>query len=127
MTRCICRIGIVLFLVACSSSKKSETQNEWIQLFNGHDIADWIVKVHHHDPGVNFGNTFRVEEGMIKVRYDQYGSYNDQFAHLYYKTLFHIFISSWNITLRANFSQERLIIPCLIAGSCFILRIHVKC
>jgi len=102
MTRCICRIGIVLFLAACSPSKKSETKNEWIQLFNGHDIADWIVKVHHHDPGVNFGNTFRVEEGMIKVRYDEYGSYNDQFAHLYYKTPF----SHFHLKLEYHFTGE---------------------
>ena len=37
---------------------------------------------------VNFGNTFRAEDGVIKVRYDQYGDYNDQFAHLYYKEPF---------------------------------------
>ncbi len=77
----------LLFLAACSSPKKP-IENEWIHLFNGHDLNDWIVKVHHHDVGVNFGNTFRVEEGMIKVRYDQYGEYNDQFAHLYYKQPF---------------------------------------
>lgn len=58
---------------------------EWIKLFNGRDIKDWIVKIHHHDAGVNFGNTFRVKDGIIQVRYDQYGDFNDQFGHLYYK------------------------------------------
>ncbi len=46
------------------------------------------VKINHHEVGDNFGNTFRVEDGMIKVRYDQYGAYNNQFGHLYYKTPF---------------------------------------
>ena len=48
------------------------------------DLTNWTVKIHHHDVGVNAGNTFRVEEGMIKVSYDQYGDFNDQFGHLYY-------------------------------------------
>lgn len=77
---------IVFFLfVACAHSHKATGDNEWIKLFNGKDLNNWIVKIHHHDVGVNFGNTFRAEDGMIKVRYDQYGDYNDQFAHLYYK------------------------------------------
>jgi hypothetical protein len=29
-----------------------------------------------------------VEDSIIKVRYDQYGDFNDQFGHLYYKTPF---------------------------------------
>ncbi|MFS4469029.1 DUF1080 domain-containing protein [Maribacter sp. 2210JD10-5] len=33
----------------------------------------------------NHGDTFRVEDGILKVRYDQYkGDYNDRFGHLYY-------------------------------------------
>jgi hypothetical protein len=35
--------------------------------------------------GVNYGNTFRVDSNMIKVRYDQYGDYNEQYGHLYFK------------------------------------------
>lgn len=70
-------IVIALIISACVSRKEAE--NEWVQLFNGRDLEDWIVKVHHHDVGVNFGNTFRVEEDMIKVRYDQYRDFNDQF------------------------------------------------
>ena len=60
----------------------------WISLFNGKDINDWIVKINHHDVRENYGNTFRVEEGMIKVRYDQYDSFNESFGHLYYKQPF---------------------------------------
>ena len=76
---------IVFLFIACNGSRKMTAENEWMPIFNGKDMNDWTVKVHHHETGVNFGNTFRVEEGIIKVRYDQYGDYNDQFAHLYYK------------------------------------------
>ena len=88
-------------LVGCTS-KKQQPEEQWIKLFNGKDIDDWIVKIHHHEPGINFGNTFRVEDGMIKVRYDQYGDFNDQFAHLYYKTPF----SYFHLRLEYHFTGE---------------------
>ncbi len=83
--------AIFLWLSACRPSNKTTTGNGWVKLFNGKDIKDWIVKVHHHEVGINYGNTFRVEDGLIKVRYDEYGDYNDQFAHLYFKQPFSYF------------------------------------
>ena len=93
---------ILLIAIVCCTSKPQQHEEEWIKLFNGKDINDWIVKIHHHDPGVNFGNTFRVEDNMIKVRYDQYGDFNDQFAHLYYKTPF----SHFHLKLEYHFTGE---------------------
>ena len=76
-----------LFAVACFILSCSHTNNEnWISLFNGKDIDNWTVKIHHHDVGDNYGNTFRVEDSMIKIRYDQYDEFNDRFGHLYYNT-----------------------------------------
>ncbi len=66
----------------------ADREGEWIQLFNGRDLKDWIVKLNHHALNDNYGNTFRVEDGLIKVRYDQYGEYGDRFGHLYYKQPF---------------------------------------
>jgi Domain of Unknown Function (DUF1080) len=74
---------LFVFMIGCQP-QKSDVQEEWIPLFNGKDLNGWTPKIHHHEAGVNFGNTFRVEDGMIKVRYDQYGDFNDQFGHLYY-------------------------------------------
>lgn len=79
----------ILILTNCSITKTSKTQHkDWVSLFNGKDIKSWNVKIHHHEYNENFGNTFRVEDGIIKVRYDQYGDFDDQFGHLYYKTPF---------------------------------------
>ena len=91
---------MILLMGACSPTR--DHHGEWISLFNGRDLEDWIVKVHHHDPGVNFGETFREEDGLIKVRYDQYGDFNDQFAHLYYKTPF----SRFHLKLEYRFQGE---------------------
>ena len=95
-------LGLVLVFAGCGAPKESKTENEWIKLFNGKDINDWVVKIHHHDVGVNFGNTFRVEDGMIKVRYDQYDDYNDQFAHLYFQRPF----SHFHLKLEYRFFGE---------------------
>ncbi len=75
-------------LAACTSKTSGIKKEHWQPLFNGKDINDWTVKVYHHETGDNFRNTFRVEDGMIKVRYDQYDSFNYQYAHLYYKQPF---------------------------------------
>jgi len=93
---------IVLFLASCIHSQKTANSNQWVKLFNGKDLHDWAVKIHHHEVGENFGNTFRVEDGMIQVRYDQYGDYNDQFAHLYFKEPF----SHYHLKLDYRFTGE---------------------
>jgi hypothetical protein len=84
ITKRVVFTGLLLGLLSCASHRKSTGKNDWISLFNGRDLTNWTVKVHHHNTGVNFGNTFRAEDGLLKVRYDQYGDFNDQFAHLYY-------------------------------------------
>ena len=94
--------AILLLIFASCTSQQRQADQQWIKLFNGKDINDWIVKIHHHDHGVNFGNTFRVEDEMIKVRYDQYDAFNDQFAHLYYKTPF----SHFHLRLEYHFTGE---------------------
>jgi hypothetical protein len=88
---------LILTLLGCVH--KREKNDNWISLFNGKDISDWIVKIHHHDVGVNFGNTFRVEDSTIVVSYDQYGEFNDQFGHLYYKKPF----SNFHLQLEYQF------------------------
>ena len=62
------------------------TKERWITLFNGKDLNDWVVKIHHHEVGENYGNTFRVEDGLIKIRYDQYDTFKNRYGHLFYKT-----------------------------------------
>ena len=91
-------VGLLLLMSTVSCRHTDATRNlavgkdakegEWIQLFNGRDLNDWIVKINHHALNENYGNTFRVEDGLIKVRYDQYGEFGDRFGHLYYKQPF---------------------------------------
>lgn len=94
---------VVISIAACQSAHKAQSGKDgWVSLFNGRDINDWMVKINHHEIGDNFGNTFRVEDSMIKVRYDQYGAYNEQFGHLYYKTPF----SYYHLVVEYRFNGE---------------------
>jgi hypothetical protein len=96
------KYSLLLLLLAISCQQSKTTELEWIDLFNGKDLTDWTVKIHHHDVGDNFGNTFRAEDGIIKVRYDQYGDFNDQFAHLYFDKPF----SRFHLKLEYHFVGE---------------------
>jgi len=66
-----------------AAAANDETDERWIPLFNGKDLSGWTVKVAKHPLGVNFADTFRVEDGVLKVSYDHYGPFDQQFAHLY--------------------------------------------
>jgi len=91
---------LFLFFLCGCDQKRASDENEVIQLFNGKDLTNWTAKIHHHDVGVNAGNAFRVEDGMIKVRYDQYDDFNDQFGHLYYDQPF----SRFHLVVEYRFS-----------------------
>ena len=73
--------GVLVFallLLARPASAQEASDKTWLSLFNGQDLDGWITKIHHHEAGVNYGETFRAEDGIIKVRYDAYGDFNDQ-------------------------------------------------
>ncbi|MEO6916005.1 MAG: DUF1080 domain-containing protein [Chitinophagaceae bacterium] len=77
-----------LLFTQCATSQKTPSKPEWRSLFNGKDINDWTVKINHHETGEDPENTFRVEDGMVKVRYDKYEKFNQQFGHLYFNQPF---------------------------------------
>lgn len=76
----------VLGLPATGQSAASDA--DWIQLFNGRDLSGWIPKLTRHALGDNYANTFRVEDGLLKVSYDGYGSFDSRFGHLFYERPF---------------------------------------
>jgi hypothetical protein len=57
---------------------------DWIRLFNGQNLDGWTPKIRGYEPGVNFGDTFRVVDGLLTVSYDQYETFDSNFGHLFY-------------------------------------------
>ena len=60
-------------------------EGKWIPLFNGKDFEGWTPKITGYDLGDNWKQTFRVEDGLLKVAYGQYEKFDGQFGHLFYR------------------------------------------
>jgi hypothetical protein len=81
-------IVALLALLGCSPKPQvhvSAPAGNWVSLFNGKDLNDWTVKIAGHDVNDNYQNTFRVEDGLLKVAYQHYGDFGKQFGSLFYK------------------------------------------
>lgn len=82
----------VLFLAglgfAFTHASEESKKPKWQTLFNGKDIDDWSIKIRTHDLNDNFANTFRVEDGLMKVRYDGYDQFDQQYGHIFYNEPF---------------------------------------
>jgi len=92
-----------LLLVALTGMAQQK-QKGWIQLFNGKDLKNWDIKIKGHDLNDNFGNTFRVENGLLKVRYDHYKNFDEQYGHIFYKKQF----SAYLIVVEYRFVGEQV-------------------
>jgi hypothetical protein len=57
---------------------------QWIKIFNGKNLDGWICKFAGGTPGENYKNTFRVEAGILKVDFDEYTKFDNNFGHLFY-------------------------------------------
>lgn len=80
-----------------------EAEENWIQLFNGKDLDDWVVKIRGYELGDNFANTFRVEDGMMKVAYDGYDKFDNRFGHIMYRLPF----SSYRVRVEYRFVGDQ--------------------
>lgn len=80
----------ILALTLAASCVAAE--EPWVPLFNGKNLDGWSPKIRGYEAGTNFGNTFRVEDGLLKVGYDQYGKFEEKFGHLFYKDEFSHYI-----------------------------------
>lgn len=77
----------LLFLVqtlmpAFAQSKPG--QRNWEQLFNGKDLSGWDIKIAGHPVNDNYLDTYRVENGMIRISYDKYKNFDKKFGHMYF-------------------------------------------
>jgi hypothetical protein len=84
---------VLTSMVTLGQEAASKAQpNDWIQLFNGKNLDGWTVKITKHKLGENFRDTFRVENGLLKVSYDKYDALDGQFGHLFYKEKFSYYL-----------------------------------
>ncbi len=105
---------MALLVLSCNTGQRSQQGNEksaenengenWIQLFNGKDLNDWQIKFRGYELGYNLNNTFQVEDGMLRVRYDNWDGWDDQFGHLFYNGEF----SHYRLRVEYRFVDEQV-------------------
>lgn len=114
MTNPIVFTFLLLLIVSCKSNPEAKTidapaevkvTENWVSLFNGKDLDGWTAKIKGYGLGDNIHNTFRVEDGVIKVSYDGYaGKFEDRFGHLFYNTPF----SNYKLRLQYRFTGDQI-------------------
>lgn len=92
---------ISMLSVSCSGNGEKES---WIPLFNGENLEGWDIKIAGHELNDNFGNTFRVEDGMLVVSYDHYETFGNRFGHIFYNQPF----SSYKLRMDYRFYGNQL-------------------
>ena len=102
-------VFLIICLIACNSSNKKEEQDlsksgeEWTSMFNGQDLDGWIIKINKHEINDNFGNTFRVQDSILSVRYGAYGDdFDDQFGAIFFEKS----MSEYRLKLEYRFVGE---------------------
>jgi len=77
-----------------------------VSLFNGKNLDGWTPKIRYHELGDNYGNTFRVADGLLQVRYDPaaYPNYGERYGHLFYEKPF----SHYRLRVEYRFVGEQV-------------------
>jgi hypothetical protein len=99
------KLGVLLLFISTGLMGQKASKEAWISMFNGKDLTGWTPKIRNYASGENFGNTFRVEDGKLVVRYDAYDSFNERFGHIFYKDKF----SYYRIRLNYRFVGDQAI------------------
>lgn len=82
--------SLLVLSTACASTQGTPAPKDdgWIQLFNGENLEGWRVKVAGYPLDDNHLDTFRVEDGLLRVVYGDYDGFHGEFGHLIYDTPF---------------------------------------
>ena len=104
-TLCHCILSFVFMCLFTTLAVADDAKKEkWIQLFNGKNMDGWIPKITGYELNENLGNTFRVQDGLLKVSYDQYKNFDGKFGHLFYKQSF----SNYRLRVEYRFVGEQV-------------------
>jgi hypothetical protein len=76
---------VLLMTSSVSLAQSTSDQEDWVSIFNGKDLTGWDIKIAGRPLNDNYQNTFRVENGSMRVVYDQYKTFDGKYGHIYYK------------------------------------------
>jgi hypothetical protein len=90
-------------MVSADDGPLAQDEPQWIQLFDGESLDGWTPKIRGYELGEDPKGTFRVEDGLLKVCYDEYDEFGGEFGHLFYEEPF----SSYILRLEYRFVGEQ--------------------
>lgn len=93
---------LLLMLPLTAAQAQSIDKKEWKPLFNGKDLSGWDIKIAGHPLNDNYKNTFRYENGMVRISYDEYEKFDDKYGHMYYKEPFSHYILRFEYRFTGN-------------------------
>lgn len=93
-----------LTLTLALGSSALAAQEDWQPLFNGKDLSNWEIKFTGFPLGENYRNTFRVEDGVLRVAYDEWPDFDGEFGHLYTKESY----SHYRLRVEYRFAGEQV-------------------
>jgi hypothetical protein len=98
------KIFALLAIATSVLAQPSAGSKDWVAIFNGRNLDGWTVKLAHHEIGDNFGDTFRVENGILRVVYDEYPEFGSRFGHLFWKDR----LSHYIVRIEYRFTGEQI-------------------
>jgi hypothetical protein len=90
---------VFLFLASCADSREPE----WRPLFNGENLDGWDIKIRGFELNENHKNTFRVDDGLLVVSYDEYERFDNKFGHIFFEEPF----SHYKLRVEYRFTGEQ--------------------
>lgn len=102
----ICLLCVFLIVMqGCTNTQAANPESsrqEWVSLFNGKDLTGWDIKITGSPMNENYKNTFRVQDSMLRIVYDQYTTFDDRFGHLYYQTPYSYYMLKFQYRFTGN-------------------------
>ncbi|MDO1446577.1 DUF1080 domain-containing protein [Rhodocytophaga aerolata] len=93
---------LLILPFAAATAQIKEDKKDWKPLFNGKDLAGWDIKISGHPLNENYKNTFRYENGMVRISYDEYQNFDNKYGHMYYKEPYSHYILRFQYRFTGN-------------------------
>jgi hypothetical protein len=104
MRKTIIYLALILASTSCGSTANKLQKENWIRLFNGKDLEGWDIKIKGYELNDNYKNIFRVEDGVMKVRFEGFEKFNNEFGHIFYSEPF----SHYKLRIEYRFVGEQV-------------------
>ena len=76
----------------------------WVALFDGTSLTGWTPKIRGYKAGEDPLETFHVEDGLLRVSYQNYDRFRGRFGHLFFEQAF----DHYRLSVEYRFQGEQL-------------------